>query len=78
MHNVNCSLSWFPLVAESLDYTRHLDAPLKVQPMFVSSKYRITELHYTYGCATLIAVYVGYLYLENPSFTLQLWVRHLK
>ena len=37
--------------------------------MFVISTYRITELHYTYGNATLSADYVGYLYFENYWLT---------
>ena len=37
--------------------------------MLVSSKYRITELHYTYGNATLSAAYVGYLYFQNHWVT---------
>ena len=49
-----------------------------MQLMFVCSTYRITGLDYTYGCATLSAAYVGYLYLENHWVTPQLWVRHLK
>ena len=32
-------------------------------------KYKITELHYTYGNATLSADYVGYLYFENYWLT---------
>ena len=36
-----------------------------MQLMFVCSTYRITGLDYTYGCATLSAAYVGYLYLQN-------------
>ena len=38
-----------------------MDGPPKVLPIFLSSTYRITELHYTYGYATLSAAYVGYL-----------------
>ena len=38
-----------------------MDAPPKIFPLFVSSTYRITKLHYTYGYATLSAAYVGYL-----------------
>ena len=29
-----------------------------VQPMLVICTFRITELHYTYGCPTLIKAYV--------------------
>ena len=46
--------------------------------MLVGSTYRITGLQYTYGCATLSAACVGYLYLENHWVILQLWVRYLK
>ena len=37
----------------------------KVQPIIVCSTNRMTELHYTYGRATLSAAFVGYLYLGN-------------
>ena len=33
--------------------------------MIVRSNYRITEIHYTYGNATLSAAYVGYLFFQN-------------
>ena len=33
-----------------------------MQPMIVSSSYKVTELHYTFGSATLSAVYIC-----NPS-----------
>ena len=46
--------------------------------MFVSSTYRITGFHYTYGSAILSAAYVSYLYVENDRVTLQLLVCHLK
>ena len=38
---------------------------LYVTAVFIGSSYKITLLYYTYGCATLSAAYVGYLYLEN-------------
>ena len=38
-----------------------MDAPPKIFPFFVSSTYRLTKLHYTYGYVTLSAAYVGYL-----------------
>ena len=41
------------LLTESVEHTRRLGAPPKVQPMFFTSTYRITELHYTYGNASL-------------------------
>ena len=37
--------------------------------MLVLSTYRITGLHYTYGCATLSAAYVGYRYFLNQRVT---------
>ena len=46
--------------------------------MLVFSTYRITGLHYTYGCATLSAAYVGYLFLQNHRALLYLWVSSLK
>ena len=46
--------------------------------MLVSYTYRITELHYTYGNATLSAHYVGYLYFQNYWFTPNIWVSNLK
>ena len=58
------------LLPESLDQTTLLGVPSKFQLMFVSSTYRNTGLHYTYGSATLSAAYVGYLYLENHWVTL--------
>ena len=39
--SLNCSLLLLGLVTESLDHTRLIGAPPKVQPTFVSSKYRI-------------------------------------
>ena len=75
---LKCSLWFLGLLIESLDHTTLLGAPPTVQLMFVSSTYRITGLHYTYGSATLSAAYVGYLYVENHRVTLQLLVRHLK
>ena len=35
------------------------------QAMVISSTYRITVIHYSYGCATLTAAYCFKLYLEN-------------
>ena len=40
----------------------------EVQSLIVKS-YRITELHYNYGNATLSADYVGYLYFHNQWVT---------
>ena len=55
-----------------------MGAPPTVQLMFVSSTYRITGLHYTYGSATLSAAYVGYLHLLNHWVTQHIWVSNLK
>ena len=55
-----------------------MGAPPKVQPMFVTSTYRITELHYTYGNATFSEDYVGHLYFENYWLTPHIWVSNLK
>ena len=41
-----------------------MGAPPLMQPMFVSCTYRITEVHYAYGCATVNSAYVCKLYLE--------------
>ena len=53
-------------------------APRKVQLMFVSSKHGISELHYTYGNATLSAEYVGNLHFQNHGVTPHIWVSNLK
>ena len=44
---------------------------LYVTAVFIGSSYKITLLYYTYGCATLSAAYVGYLYLKSYWITLQ-------
>ena len=44
-----------------------------VQPNLVTTTYRITGLHYIYGCPTLSAAYVGWLYFQNQCVTLHLW-----
>ena len=46
--------------------------------MLVTSTYRITRSHCTYGCPTLSALYVGWLYLQNQWVTLYLWVSSFK
>ena len=65
MFSLKCSLLLLGLLTESLDLTGLMGAPTKVHLMFLSCSYRLTELHYTYGNATLSADYVGYLYFEN-------------
>ena len=64
--------SWLPLFSETLGYTTHMGVQPVLQPVLVSSTYKITGLHYTYRGATLSAAYVGYLYLENRWVTVQL------
>ena len=49
----------------------------EVQPFIVKS-YRITELHYNYGNATLSAHYVGYLYFQNHWVTTYIWLSTLR
>ena len=50
--HLKCSLCLLALPKESLGYTAPMSVPPKVQPMFVSSAYRITGLHCTHECAT--------------------------
>ena len=76
--SLKCSPFILGLLTESLDYTRLMDAPPEVQPMFVSSTYRTTGLHYTNGCPTLRAAYVCKLELRNRWVTLLLLVSKLK
>ena len=57
------------LLTESPDLTRLIGAPTKVHLMILSCLYTLTELHNTYGNATLSADYVGYLYFENHWVT---------
>ena len=66
------------LLTESLDHTRLMGAPTKLHLMLLSSRYRLTELHYTYGNATLSADYVGYLYFHNREVTPYKWVSNPK
>ena len=54
-----------------------MGVPPEVQPFIVKS-YRITELHYNYGNATLSADYVGYLYFQNHRVTPYIWVSTLR
>ena len=44
----------------------------------MSPTYRITGLHYTYGCTTFSRAYVGYLFFHNHWVSLVLWVSGLK
>ena len=72
--NLISSLCLLALPTESLCYTILKYALPQVQPIFLSSTYRITTLHYTYGCATLSAAYLSKFYIENDCVTLHLWV----
>ena len=58
-------LCFLALLTESLGYVTLLGALPLVQPVFVSSTYRITQSDYTYGCATLSAGNVCKLSLQN-------------
>ena len=53
-----------------------MGAPPLIKPIFVRTTYRITEVHYAYGCATVNSAYVCKLYLERHWVTLYLWVRN--
>ena len=64
MFSLKFSLLLLGLLTESQDLTRLMGAPTKVHFMFLSCTYRLTELHYTYGNATLSADYVGYHYFQ--------------
>ena len=54
-----------------------MGVPPEVQPFIVKS-YRIIELHFKYGNATLSADYVGYLYFQNHWVTPYIWVSTLR
>ena len=45
--------------------------------MIVSSTYEVTELHYTFGCATLSAAFICNPSLQNKCVLPYLWLRHL-
>ena len=42
---------------------------LHVQPNLVTTTYRITGLHYIYGCPTLSSAHVGWLYINGLHLT---------
>ena len=48
------------LATEFQGYTTLMGVQPQMQPMFVSSTYRITGVHYTYGSAILCAANAGY------------------
>ena len=73
--NSQCLLT---VPTQSLYYTSLMGVPPYLQPMLVTSFYRITRWHYTYECPTLSAPYVGWLYLQNQFVTLHLWVSSFK
>ena len=55
-------LCLWPLLRESLGYTKLMGAEPWMQSMIVSSTYKVTELHYTFAYATLSTAYIW-----NPS-----------
>ena len=73
--NSQCLLA---LPTQSLYYTSLMGAPPYLQPMLVTSFYRFTRWHCTYGWPTLSAPYVGWLYLQNQWVTPHLWVCSFK
>ena len=75
--SVKCNLCLLGLSTESLDYARRLGAKNKVQPMLVSSPYRITKLHYRNGCPTWGVAYFCNFHLRNQWVTLHLLVSML-
>ena len=76
--NRKCTLTWFLPSTESVGETTYMGVQLKVQPILVGSMFSITVLHQSYGCATLIAAHVGYVYLPNHQVTLHIWVSNVK
>ena len=55
-----------------------MGSPSYVRLTLVTSTLKITGLHYSYGCATLSAAYVGYLQFQNHLLTPHLWVYNVK
>ena len=55
-----------------------MGASTLMQPIFVISTYRINEVHYPYGCATVNSPYVCKLYLKRHWVTQHLWLRYLR
>ena len=55
-----------------------MGSPSYVRLTLVTSILKITGLHYSYGCATLSAAYVGYLQFQNHLLTPHLWVSKVK
>ena len=49
-----------------------------MQPNLVTTTYKITGLHYIYGCPSLSAASVGWLHVQNEWVTLHLLVTGLK
>ena len=69
--SLKCSLSFLGLLTESLDQTRLMVAPPTVHLM-------LAGLHQTFGCPTLRASYVGYLYLQNHWLWRRVWPSSLQ
>ena len=76
------SLKWslllLGLLTESLDHTRLMGASPEIPPMFLTSTYRSTELHYTFGNATISADFVGISIFRIAWITPHIWVFNLK
>ena len=68
--NFECSVCLLRVLEQNQNYTTLMGQLLQVQPIFVCSRYRITRLHYIYGCSTLNAAYVCQLQLQNRWGTL--------
>ena len=56
--NPEDSLCWLGLPRESMAYTNLVGAPPQVEPMLVTSTFRITGFRFTYGCPGLSAAFI--------------------
>ena len=78
LSNVTFSLLLCAPPIEKLGFTTLMSSPSYVRLTLVTSILKITGLHYSYGCATLSAAYVGYLQFQNHLLTPHLWVSKVK
>ena len=78
LSNVTFSLLLCAPPIEKLGFTTLMGSPSYVRLTLVTSTLKITGLHYSYGCATLSAAYVGYLQFQNHLLTPHLWVYNVK
>ena len=78
LSNVTFSLLLCAPPIEKLGFTTLMGSPSYVRLTLVTSILKITGLHYSYGCATLSAAYVGYLQFQNHLLTPHLWVYNVK